>query len=104
MNDLIVKEKDQFVIDPQIASIIVEYSTTIKVAEKKLDEIKTLLKEAMVKNKIIKVEGDGVKVTYIGPTDTETFDKKSFRRDYPDTYDKYVSFKKRDGYIKVEMG
>ena len=107
MNDLIIKEKDHWLIDPQVVSVIAEYSVAIKAAEEKLKELKDRIQEEMKAKNIIDLEADdgevAVSVKYILPTDVETFDKKQFRKDHPDMYDKYISMKKKAGYITVKV-
>ena len=107
MNDLIIKHDNRWLIDPQAVSVIAEYSVAIKAAEEKLKELKDRIQEEMKDKNIIDLEADdgevSVSIKYILPTDTETFDKKQFRKDYPDLYDKYISMKKKAGYITVKV-
>jgi len=107
MNDLIIKSDGHWLIDPQAVSVIAEYTVAIKAAEKQLDELKTRLAEEMKAKNIIDLEADdgevAVSVKYILPTDVETFDKKQFRKDHPALYDRYISMKKKAGYITVKV-
>ena len=107
MNDLIIKEKDHWLIDPQAVSVIAEYTVAIKTAEEKLGALKAQLAEEMKAKNIIDLEADdgevAVSVKYILPTDVETFDKKQFRKDHPVMYDKYITMKKKAGYITVKV-
>ena len=107
MNDLIIKSDNHWLIDPQAVSVIAEYTVVIKEAEKQLEELKTRLAEEMKAKNIIDLEADdgevAVSVKYILPTDVETFDKKQFRKDHPDLYDKYITMKKRAGYLTVKV-
>lgn len=107
MNDLIIKSDNHWMIDPQAVSVIAEYTVAIKTVEKQLDELKARLAEEMKEKNIIDLEADdgevAVSVKYILPTDVETFDKKQFRKDHPDLYDRYISMKKKAGYITVKV-
>lgn len=107
MNDLIVKQKDHWMVDPQAVAVIAEYSTAIKAMEAKLEELKAQLQDEMKDKNIIDLEADdgevAVSLKYILPADTESFDKKQFRKDHPDLYDKYISMKKKAGYLRITV-
>lgn len=107
MNELIIKKNNQYLIDPQTAHMIAEYSVAIKTAEQKLKEMKAALQQEMKKKNVIDLKSDDgntkVVVKYILPTDTEEFDKSAFRKAYPDLYDRFVNMKRKAGYITVKV-
>ena len=53
---------------------------------------------------IAKLECDGLSVSYIAPTDRETFDKKRFKAENPDMYDDYVDMKPVKASIRIKVG
>ena len=63
------------------------------------------LKEAMENNdvKSFKSEEDGFSVTYIPASDRETFDKVALKKDMPDVYDAYCSFKPVSSSIRISV-
>lgn len=63
------------------------------------------LKEAMENNdvKSFKSEEDGFSVTYIPASDRETFDKAALKKDMPDVYDAYCSFKPVSSSIRITV-
>ena len=107
MNELIIRKNDQYLIDPQVANMIAEYSIAIKIAEQKLDELKAALKEEMKEKNVIDLQSDDGKtkvvVKYVLPTDQETFDKSSFKKAFPDLYDRFITMKRKAGYITVKV-
>lgn len=63
------------------------------------------LKEAMENNgvKNFKSEEDGFSVTYVPASDRETFDKAALKKDMPDVYDAYCSFKPVSSSIRISV-
>jgi hypothetical protein len=92
MNDLIVKEMEEFKLRQTIADeliLIDKEEKTLKEKKEKLRE--TLLKE-MENKGVIKISDENISVTYKAPTEKETFRTKDFKKDLPDLYDTYVEF------------
>lgn len=63
------------------------------------------LKEAMEQHgvKSFKSEEDGFSVVYVPASDRETFDKEALRKDMPDVYDAYCSFKPVSSSIRISV-
>ena len=63
------------------------------------------LKEAMEQHgvKSFKSEEDGFSVTYVPASDRETFDKEALKKDMPDVYDAYCSFKPVSSSIRITV-
>lgn len=75
----------------------------IKEIKKKEEEIKQAILEAMESSGVVKLETDDMVITYVGATDSEKFDSKSFRKSHPDLYDDYVKITKVNAYIKIRL-
>ena len=75
----------------------------IRDMEDYISQIKQKLMEEMEEKGIIKVETDRLVVTKVSPSTREQFDKKAFREENPDLYDKYCKIASASGYIKIEM-
>ena len=63
------------------------------------------LKEAMEQHgiKSFKSEEDGFSVTYVPASDRETFDKAALKKDMPEVYDAYCSFKPVSSSIRISV-
>ena len=63
------------------------------------------LKESMENNNVksFKSEEDGFSVTYVPASDRETFDKAALKKDMPDVYDAYCSFKPVSSSIRISV-
>ena len=59
-----------------------------------------ILREMQVKG-VIKIETDEMTISYIAPTDRESFDAKEFRKDCPQLYDEYVRLSPVKASIRI---
>lgn len=84
-----------------------EYLIKIEEAKKEINEYEKQLKEILLQVceglDIKKIENDDFRINYIDKTSRETFDSKTFRKDYPDLYDKYISISSISPQIKVTL-
>ena len=103
MNELIVMNDGVPCLVPEISAQIAEFETSIKTLEKQRDELKKAILDAMEGAGILKIDNDDVTINYIAPCDSESFDKKAFKKDHPDLHDQYVSMKPRAAYIKIAV-
>lgn len=76
-----------------------------KEAEDAYKAVCSELKEAMEQHNIknFKSEEDGFSVTYVPAADRETFDKAALKKDMPDVYDAYCSFKPVSSSIRITV-
>ena len=63
-----------------------------KAFDDKYNSFKAELLKAMEQGEVLKFENDDVRITYIGETQREDFDKKQFKADMPNLYDEYIKF------------
>lgn len=103
MNDLILKINDVAVLDTATSVKIAELEKTIKELKDKQDEIKNALLAEMRVKGIRKIENDVLSVTYVFPTDRETFDKDRFKAEHGDLYDEYVSMTPVKDSIRIKI-
>ncbi len=53
-------------------------------------EMREAMLQAMEKNGVTKFDGDLVSITYVAPTERNTFDSKRFQEERPKTAEKYM--------------
>lgn len=74
---------------------------------KKLVKFEKALKEAILKsmedNGILKLENDLLSITYVEATTRESFDSKSFKKDYEDLYNKYINLNLVKSSIRIKI-
>lgn len=101
MNDIIIVKDGITALNLEFCAHMLDVKEQIKKL-KEVDEANNeMLLEAMEKHHLIKFENDAIVVNYIAPTDFESFDSKTFRKDHADLYDEYVHMKERKAYVKV---
>ena len=89
--------------NPEIATKIVEFEKMAKEIKEKEDEIKKAILEEMENKGIVKVENDDFVISYIAPTDRETFDTKSFREAHADLYDEFIKLTPVKSTIRIKL-
>ena len=52
---------------------------------------------------IIKVETEEITISYIAPTDRETFDSKRFKADHADLFDEYVKMSPVKSSVRIKV-
>ena len=90
-------------VNPEIAAKIVEFEKMAKEIKEKEDAIKKSILEEMENKGILKVENDDFIISYIAPTDRETFDTKSFREAHEDLYDEFVKMTPVKSSIRIKL-
>lgn len=96
-------EMEYKLINPEIASKIVEFEKMAKEIKEKEDDIKKTILEEMENKGIVKVENDDFIISYVAPTDRETFDTKSFREAHGDLYDEFVKLTPVKSSIRIKL-
>lgn len=101
--NLIKIENGSAVLDPKTVSKIVEFERMIKDLKEAEEELKNGIMEEMERKNIIKLETDELVINYIAPTDRETFDSKSFRKDHADLYDEYIRMTRVKPSVRIKL-
>ena len=57
----------------------------------------------MEANNVLKIDNDNLTITYIAPTERETFDSKTFREEHEDLYDAYVKFNPVKSSVRIKV-
>lgn len=91
MNELIIRDGNNIMLDVDTASRLAKYEEAIKSIKEAEDAIKAKLLAEMEKLGVVKIDSEYVTISYIAPTDREKFDAKSFKAEYKDLYDEYVT-------------
>lgn len=100
MDEIIIKDNT---IAKEIEKRIISIEKKMKQLKEQQDELKVALLHEMEVRNIIKIETDSLVVSYVAPTDRESFDSKKFREDYPDLYDDYVKISTVKSSIRVKV-
>lgn len=101
--EIIKVDNNTPMLDPDMEAEIITTEQTIARLKKYQEGLKAAILVAMEENNLIKVETDNLAITYIAPTDRETFDSKRFREENPDTYDEYVRMSPVKSSVRIKV-
>ena len=103
MTQLIKIENGTSLLDIEVSNKIAEFERQMKHIKEQEDALKEAIKAEMEAKGILKVEADGIAISYVAPTERETFDSKKFKADNPDLYDEYVKFTPVKSSIRIKI-
>lgn len=83
--------------------IIAYYENEKKLAEENRNKVRDKIIQIMKEQGITKFENDNISITYIAPTDAETFDSKKFKEEHPDTYQEYVKITHKKESVRITL-
>ena len=101
--ELIKVENGNVALVDDAVKTIVEIENQMKELKQKQDDYKAILLEKMEENNVLKIDSEELTITYIAPSDRETFDSKTFREDHQDLYDEYVKFSPVKSSIRIKV-
>lgn len=102
-DELITISQGVALLDAQTAVRIAEFERKAKEIKDAEDALKKEILEEMAEKGIIKIETDDMTITYVAPTDRESFDSKRLRAEKPDLYDEYVNISPVKASVRVKL-
>lgn len=103
MNDLITITNGTAVLDSDIASRIADFERKLKDIKEAEEKLKQGILEEMQEKGILKIETEEMTISYIAPTDRETFDSKRFRAEHEDLFDEYVRMSPVKASVRIKV-
>lgn len=101
--ELIKIENEMALLDETTSREIAEFEKKIKFFKEEEEKLKKAILEEMEAKNIIKLETDDLTISYIAPTDRETFDSKTFKSEHQDLYDDYVKMAPVKSTIRIKI-
>lgn len=92
-----------YFLNDEVTSQLVEIQKLSKELKEKEDAIKKALIEEMESKGIIRIHAQGLSISYVAPTQRETFDSKAFKEANPDLYDEYVKFTNVSSSVRFKL-
>lgn len=83
----------------QLASLEMQ----IKELKQVQEEIKAEIQREMEEQNIIKLDTPDVSITYVQPSDRETFDTAKFKKEHADIYDEYVKMSPVKASVRIKV-
>ena len=103
MGNIIKIENNIPLLVPEVAEKLAEFERMAKEIKKKQDELKAKILAEMEEHHIIKIDTESLSITYVASTTKETFNAKTFRSEYPELYDEYVSISPVKASIRMKI-
>ena len=101
--ELIKFENNAVVLNDEVSKQIAEFERKIKEMKEKEEELKKAILAEMEEKNILKIESNDLVITYVAPSDRETFDSKLFREEYSALYDEYVKMSTVKSSIRIKV-
>ena len=101
--ELIRVENEIAILDPLVSERVADFERKIKLLKEEEDKLKEEILKEMEKNQILKIDTPDILISYIAPTDRETFDSKTFRVNHGDLYDEYVKMTPVKSSIRIKV-
>ena len=101
--ELIKVENEIGILNAEVSKNIAEFEKVIKELKEREEELKLNILAEMESKNLLKLETDDLMITYIAPSEKETFDSKKFREENSDLYDEYVKFSPVKSSIRVKV-
>ena len=101
--ELIKIENEIAILDPLVSERVADFERKIKLLKEDEDKLKEAILKEMEENQIIKLDTQDLLISYIAPTDRETFDSKTFKADHQDLYDEYVKMTPVKSSIRIKL-
>lgn len=103
MNDLITIKDGNALLDVETSAKIAEFERKMKEIKEAEDALKQGILKEMEQKGILKVETEEMTISYVAPSDRETFDSKRFKFDHPDMFDEYVKMSPVKASVRIKV-
>lgn len=101
--ELIKVENENAILNLDVSKKIAEFERKIKEIKEQEDSLKSMILKEMEANNILKLETDDLMISYIAPSDRETFDSKTFKAEHQDLYDEYIKMTPVKSSIRIKV-
>ena len=101
--ELIRIENGLNILEEETSKKIAEFERQLKDIKAKEDELKQAILEEMEAKNIIKIDTEDITISYVAPSDRETFDSKAFKENHQELYDEYVKMSPVKSSIRIKV-
>lgn len=103
MSELIIKQENQIILNPEISKQIAEFEKQAKAIKQAEDKLKAEILAAMEAQGIIKLDTEDLTISYVSETYRETFDSKALKADDEEMYNKYIKLSPVKSSIRIKV-
>lgn len=101
--ELIKIENDIAILNVEVNNKIAEFERQLKTIKEQEELLKQSILAEMESKGLLSIETDNLKISYVAPTDRETFDSKAFRIEHQDLYDEFVKMTPVKSSIRIKV-
>lgn len=101
--ELIKVEEGKALLNISTSKQLFEFEKAMKELKEQEDEIKASILQEMEEKNIKSIDCNELLISYIAPSDRETFDSKKFREEHSDLYDEYVKFTPVKSSVRIKL-
>ena len=103
MNELITITDGVALLNAETSAKIAEFERKMKEIKEAEDALKQSILDEMSKKNILKIETEEMTISYLAPSDRETFDSKRFRAEHADLFDEYVKLSPVKASVRLKL-
>ena len=101
--EIIVRNEDKYVLTSDTSKKIAEIEIKMKALKAKEEELKQMILKEMEEKNLLKLDAEELSISYIAPSERETFDSKALKEELPDVYDIYIKFSPVKSSIRIKL-
>ena len=101
--ELIKIENEVALLNPATSKQIYEFEKAMKELKEQEDELKKEILEEMEAKNIVKIDNGDFLISYVAPTERETFDSKAFKEEHQELYDEYIKFTPVKSSVRIKL-
>ena len=102
-NELITVREGTALLNLGVSARIADFERNIKRLKEAEEELKKAILKEMEEKGIIKLDTPHLLISYIAPTDRESFDSARFRAEYSDLYDDFIKMSPVKASIRIKV-
>ena len=102
-NKIIIRNEDKYMLTSDVSKKIAEIEIKMKELKSKEEELKQMILKEMEEKNLLKLDAEELSISYIAPSERETFDSKALKEELPDVYDNYIKFSPVKSSIRIKL-
>lgn len=102
-NEMIVVNGNEISLNQNVSQQLATIESTVKKMKEIEEEIKARILMEMESRGIYKIDTPDLTITYIAPSERDTFDSKAFKMDNPKMYHQYVKTSEVKSSVRIKV-
>lgn len=101
--DLIIIENEEVKLNNNVSTQLAYMEREVKRMKELEENIKSAILKEMEARGIYKIDTPDVTITYIAPSERDTFDSKAFKMDNPKMYHQYIKTTEVKSSVRIKV-